>query len=88
MPNTSPMTDQKPPTSPLTQPGLQLLLAALGGMLLSWPMLHIAGKMGHWALYLYVFMVWAGLVVLLVMIGRAITRSAQPHDATPGPHGH
>ena len=79
------MNDKKHLIDLLTQPGLQLLLAAVGGMLLAWPVIHIAGEAGHWALYVYVFTVWAGLVLLLVWIGRAITRSTPPHDATPGP---
>lgn len=82
------MSDQKPRISLLTQPGLQLLLAVIGGMLLAWPVIHIVGEAGHWALYVYVFSVWVGLVVLLVWLGRAITRSAAPHDVAPGPGRH
>lgn len=78
------MNDKKHLINLLTQPGLQLLLAAVGGMLLAWPVIHIAGEAGQWTLYFYVFTVWAGLVLLLVWIGRAITGAAQHHDATPG----
>ena len=72
----------------LAQPSLHVLLAIGGGLLLGWPVIHIAGERGHWAVYIYVFSVWAGLIVLLALVARTIARSArdtESADAPPAP---
>lgn len=79
------MSQNRHPEHLLAQPGMQLLLAVVGGMLLGWPVIRIAGEQGHWVLYLFVFTVWASLIVLLALIGRAITRSAHTDDSVSDP---
>lgn len=64
----------------LTEPLVQLALAALAGLLLAWPIIQVAGEGGASRLFVYVFGVWAGLVVLLWRIGHAI---AEYHPAAP-----
>lgn len=82
------MNDPKHPISLLAQPSMQLLLAVVGGLLLGWPVIQIAGERGQWVLYFFVFMVWAVLILMLAFVGRAITRSARAPDSTTGPDIH
>lgn len=56
----------------LTEPLVQLALAALAGLFLSWPILQVAGEGGATRLFVYLFSMWGGLVFLLWRIGRAI----------------
>lgn len=72
----------------LAQPSLHVLMAIGGGLLLGWPVIHIAGERGHWALYGYVFAVWLGLAALLVLVGRAISQSDRAAKAAPAPPPH
>lgn len=72
----------------LAQPSLQSMAACIGGLLLGWPVIQIAGDQGHWTLFLYVFWVWAALILLLVFVGRAITRSARDREPNSGPDLH
>jgi hypothetical protein len=72
----------------LAQPSLHVLMAIGGGLLLGWPILHIAGERGHGALFGYVFLIWLGLVALLVLVGRAIAQSARATESAPAPPAH
>lgn len=72
----------------LAQPSLHVLMAIGAGLLLGWPVIHIAGERGHWALYGYVFAVWLGLVALLMLVGRAIAQSARDAEVAPTPPAH
>ena len=82
------MSHQGHHTHLLAQPSLQSLAATIGGLLLGWPVIHIVGEKGHWAVYFYVFSVWAVLVVLLVFIGRAISRAARASELTSTAESH
>lgn len=61
----------------LVQTPIQAMLAGLGGLLVAWPILQIAGERGTEALFVYVFVVWAALVGLLLAVGRCIARVAE-----------
>lgn len=65
------MNDRPPPLA--TTP-VRLFLALAAAMLFSWPVISIAGAHGVFAMFDYVFAVWALLVVLLVFVGRACAR--------------
>lgn len=62
----------------LSEPLVQLALAALAGLFLAWPIIQVAGDGGAASLFVYLFGVWGGLVFLLWRIGRAI---AERHPA-------
>lgn len=64
----------------LSEPLVQLALAALAGLFLAWPIIQVAGEGGAASLFVYVFGVWGGLVFLLWRIGRAI---AEHHPSAP-----
>lgn len=74
----SPMNSAK--RNLLADAPVQLVLALLAGVFLSWPIIQIAGAGGAAVLFAYLFTVWAGLVLLLWRIGRAIA-GARPADA-------
>ena len=63
---------------PLAELPMQVGLAGMGVLLLSWPIVQVAGEHGtiHWAMYL--FAVWVGIILFLAAIGRAVGRSAAP----------
>lgn len=65
----------KPARLLLVQPAIQLVLAALGVLLVGWPILQIAGERGTAVLFVYVFGVWSALIVLLALVGRCIARA-------------
>ena len=65
----------------LTQPSLHVLAATGAGMFVGWPVIHIAGQRGQWALFGYVFVVWLLLVLLLALIGRAIHRAERDQES-------
>jgi hypothetical protein len=62
----------------LSEPLVQLALAALAGLFLAWPIIQVAGEGGAASFFVYVFGVWGGLVFLLWRIGRAIAQSPSP----------
>ena len=75
------MTDRPVPRSPrLTDPAMQRVLAGLAFLLLSWPLLQIAGDRGTLALFVYLFLVWIGLVAVLLMLARSLRRTEQPTE--------
>lgn len=51
---------------------IQRMIAVVAGLLLSWPIIGIVGERGSIALFLYVFALWGGLIVLLWRIARVI----------------
>lgn len=57
-------------------PAIRLLLFGLMLVLFGWPVIRIAGTQGMDAMFLYVFAVWAGVVVSLFVASRKIARSA------------
>lgn len=65
----------KPPL--LADPAIQLALTGVAGALVGWPLIQIAGERGMWALFLYIFVVWGGLVLVLLAISRGLRRSWQ-----------
>ncbi len=82
---TTTMSDQEHEGHLLAQPSLQSMAACIAGLLIGWPVIQIVGDKGQWTLFLYVFTVWAALVLLLVFIGHAIAQSGRPDDSTTGP---
>lgn len=56
----------------LAEPAIQVVLAWAGLVLLGWPLIQIAGERGTTALFVYVFVVWALLIVLIVLVSRSL----------------
>ena len=71
-----PIIDRKPP--PLADPLLQIVLLWVAAFLVGWPLIQIAGAQGMIAMFLYVFVIWSGLIVLLVAVSRSLRRSLPP----------
>jgi len=73
--------------NPLAELPTQILLAGLATVLLSWPIIQIAGRGGAFSWAAYVFAIWVGMILMLVAIGRAISRQhALPTaDQSPTP---
>lgn len=67
----------------LAQPSLHVLSTIGAGMFVGWPVIHIAGQRGQWALFGYVFVVWPLLVLLLGFIGHAIHRATSTQESAP-----
>lgn len=53
-----------------------VLLFHAGVLLFNWPLLSISGDKGGESLFTYLFTVWAVIVVLLMVMGYAVRRSA------------
>jgi hypothetical protein len=66
----------RPDNALLAQSPVLLALGLLATLLLAWPIVRIAGDHGTLSFFVYLFVVWAGLVLLLARIGAAISRSA------------
>lgn len=60
----------------LADPPVQLVLALLAGVFLSWPIIQIAGAGGAAVMFVYIFTVWGCLVLLLWRVSRAIGRQS------------
>lgn len=60
-----------------------LALSLLVIPLLTWPIIQIAGDHGVFSFFAYIFLVWAGIVLLLSRVGVAISRSASSIDDAP-----
>jgi len=81
----TPARNQKPPL--LANPAIQLVLAWISVLLLGWPLIQIVGEHGMAAMFLYVFVVWGGLIVLLFAVSRSLRRalrSAMDSDDSTG----
>jgi hypothetical protein len=63
---------------PLTDPLLQVALTWVAAFLVGWPLIQIAGGRGTIMLFLYVFMIWGGLIVLLFVVARSLRRGSPP----------
>lgn len=68
----------------LTDPLFQLALAWVSAVLVGWPLIQIAGAHGTLAVFVYVFVVWSGLVVVLLAVSRNLQRSAPPKSSNDG----
>lgn len=66
------MSDKLPA---LADPTLRLALTWACALLVGWPLLQIAGARGIGALFLYVFVIWSGLIVVLFAVARSLRRS-------------
>lgn len=67
--------------SPLAELPIHVLLACVGALLLSWPIIQVAGEHGMMPWATYLFAVWAGIILLLAAIGRALARHPAPPTA-------
>jgi len=67
--------NRKPPL--LADPAIQLVLAWISAILLGWPLIQIVGEHGVAAMFLYVFAVWGGVIVLLFAVSRSLRRALQ-----------
>lgn len=72
---------------PLADPLLQVALTWLGAFLVGWPLIQIAGERGTIALFVYVFMIWGGLVVLLFVVSRSLRHRSPPTRSDDKPTG-
>jgi hypothetical protein len=66
----------------LADPAIQLVLAGMSVILLGWPMIQIAGGRGMPAMFIYVFVVWGGLVILLFAVSRSLRGALRSADET------
>ena len=57
-----------------------LLLFHLGMLLFSWPMLSITANRGGVPFFLYLFLAWAGLIVLLAFMAFATRNDPSERD--------
>lgn len=71
----------------LTDPLFQLALAWVSAVLVGWPVIQIAGAHGMLAVFVYVLVVWSGLVVVLYAVSRGLQRSAPPKASKDGRTG-
>lgn len=60
----------------LADPAVQLVVAMIAAALLCWPIIEIPGDRGMIPFFVYVFVVWSGLILLLWRIGCAIRHQA------------
>jgi hypothetical protein len=78
----------RPNNAFLVQSSVLLALGLLATLLFTWPIVQIAGDRGTLSFFVYIFLVWAGLVLLLGRIGVVISRSTPAGDdsvpAIPG----
>lgn len=76
-------------SQPLADPLLQIVLTWVGAFLVGWPLVQIAGARGVSVLFLYVFVIWGGLIVLLFFVSRSLRGSTPPattdDSVTDGP---
>ena len=79
------MNNQNHKPSLLADPAIQLALAGLAGALVGWPLIQIAGERGMSALFVYIFAVWGGLVLVLFAVGQSLRRSWQRAKDTDEP---
>jgi len=68
----------------VTDPLFQIVLAWVSAVLVGWPLIQIAGAHGMLAVFVYVFVVWSGLVVVLLAVSRSLQRSAPPKSSNDG----
>ena len=68
---------------PLSRSAVRIFACLLGLLLLSWPLISIAGSRGLFAMFGYVFTVWLALVLVLVLIGRAARRERKGSRGEP-----
>lgn len=59
---------------PLADPVLQVALTWVSAVLLGWPAIQIAGAHGTAAVFLYVFVIWSGLIAALFGVSRSLQR--------------
>jgi hypothetical protein len=64
----------------LVQSPVLLTLGLLAALLLTWPIVQIGGDRGAVNFFAYIFLIWAGLVVLLGRIGMVISRNTPACD--------
>ncbi|EXI77593.1 MAG: hypothetical protein AW10_03606 [Candidatus Accumulibacter appositus] len=63
---------------PLADPLLQVALTWFAAFLVGWPLIQIAGGRGTITLFLYIFMIWGGLIVLLFIVSRSLRHRSPP----------
>jgi len=64
----------------LRQPEFHLFVFCLLFMLCNWPFLSIAGSHGLMGIFVYLFVVWAALILLLFFIQRSLRGTASGED--------
>jgi len=64
----------------LRRTGCQVLVFCCFMLLLGWPLLTIPALKGIKATYLYLYGAWAGLIVLLFFISRALKSSSEEDE--------
>ncbi len=70
------------PRSIFSLPGFQVLLFCLFAALFNWPILSIAGRFRDQTLFYYLFLAWALLILLLLLMGRNVESGDLPPKTT------
>jgi hypothetical protein len=65
----------------LADPVIPLALAWVSTIFLGWPLIQIVGEHGTAALFIYIFTVWSGLVIVLFAISRSLRHTPSKHPA-------
>jgi hypothetical protein len=64
----------------LSQPGFSALLALLGLLAVNWPFTEAARAAGDFALFLYFFGLWSGLVLIAFVLSGALAGQRNDDD--------
>jgi hypothetical protein len=72
--NNRELQGKDPQKSWLCDPVILLALMWVSVIFLGWPLIQIVGKHGMVALFVYIFAVWGGLIMLLFAISRRLHR--------------
>lgn len=78
--NNTEVQDKNRQRSLLADPMIPLALTWVSVIFLGWPLIQIVGVHGVAALFVYIFAVWSGLIILLFAISRSL-RHAPEHPA-------
>lgn len=65
----------------LADPVMPLALAWVSAIFLGWPLIQIVGEHGTAALFIYIFAVWSGLIILLFAISRSLRHTPSENPA-------
>jgi hypothetical protein len=72
MMNNAEVQDKDQQESWLSDPVILLALMWVSVIFLGWPLIQIVGEHGMGALFVYIFAVWGGLIMLLFAISRRL----------------
>ncbi len=65
------------------QPGFLVFMFCLAVSLFNWPLLSIAAPLSG-GLYMYLFLAWAGIIVILGLVARVLPRCNGESEGSAG----